>query len=65
MQVGEIVIHNDVLGVVTNIEQQKCFVKNREGKTFTFDCGDCTSVIKPAALALLTYEKLVTRIKRN
>lgn len=65
MQVGEIVIHNDVLGVVTNMDNQKCFVKNREGKTFTFNSEDCTSVIKPAALALLTYEKLVTRIKRN
>lgn len=65
MQVGEIIIHNDVLGVITSLSNDTCHVKNKEDKEFTFNVNDCTSVIKPAALALLTYEKLVKKIKED
>ena len=60
---GEIIIHNDVIGVITDVDGRKCTVKNKEDKIFIFDISDCTSVIKPAALALLIYNKVLKKVK--
>ena len=34
---GEIIIHNDVIGVITDVDGRKCTVKNKEDKIFIFD----------------------------
>lgn len=59
MQPGELVLHNDVLGVVLSVDDTTVVVRNREGKMFTFRQNLCTSIIKPAALATLIYQKFI------
>lgn len=56
---GEYVICNDVLGVVINVYPKAIEVENAEGRRFRFKPEDCTSVITPAALARLTFEKVM------
>ena len=58
LQVGEIIIHNDVIGVITDIGDKLCTVKDENERVYSFNINSCTSVIKPAALAKLFYDKL-------
>jgi len=64
MQIGEIIIKNDVIGVITAIDGDKVIVHNRKNKEFTFDVNTCTSIINPHALAKLTYDRLVKDVSK-
>ena len=59
MCVGEIVIHNDVLGAVTQVNDKTCVVRDKNNRAYTFNVKDCTSVISPWALARMYYDKLM------
>lgn len=59
--VGEIVIHNDIIGVVTELFDNRCKVRTANNRFFTFLQSECTDVIKPAALAKMYKEKLIER----
>lgn len=62
MQSGTIVILNDVIGAVQNTGGDWCELLCSDGNIRRLK-GDMTEVVNPHALALLTYKKLLERIK--
>lgn len=62
MQTGSIVIINDVIGAVQKMNNDSFEVLCADGKIRMLR-GEPTEVVNPHALALLTYNKLLERIK--
>jgi len=62
MQTGSIVIMNDVIGAVQECNGDSHTVLCADGKVRVLE-GKLTEITNPHALALLTYNKLLERIR--
>lgn len=63
MCIGEIVLANDLLGVVTGIEDTiHITVTDKKGKSHIVKKEACTSILSPYQTALMSYHKLRGRI---
>ena len=62
MQAGSVIIINDVIGAAQSVNGNSYKLLCSDGKVRTV-IGDATEVVNPYALALLTYNKLLERIK--
>lgn len=57
IDISEVVIHNDIIGVVVDVHDHIVTLRDEFGTRHTVNEYNCTSVIKPQALARLFYEK--------
>lgn len=63
MCVGEVVLANDLLGVVTGIEDTTHItVTDKKGESHVVKKEACTSILAPCQTALMFYHKLRGRI---
>lgn len=63
MFIGSIVIANELLGYLVAIDGDYCTVKDHKGVERKILTKAITEVANPYAQALLTYNKLVSRIR--
>ena len=63
MRVGSIVIANDLLGYCVSLDDKYCSIKDHKGVVRKVLSKSVTEVAHPHAQALLTYNKLVSRIR--
>lgn len=64
MQIGSLVIANDLLGFVVSIEENTVGVKDKEGKVRTIKSDVCHEIANPHSLSLLVLNKLKASVKR-
>ena len=65
MQIGSIVIANDLLGFITADDGVMATVKDKDDSYHRVRSASCAEIISPYALAYLTLEKAKERVYRG
>lgn len=65
MQIGSLVIANDLLGFVTSDDGVMATVKDKENKYHRVRSKCCAEIISPYALAYMTLQKAKERVRRG
>lgn len=64
MRIGSIVIANDLLGIVTDLKDDKAEVKDKKGVVRSIDKRSCVEIIGPYEISLLLLKKLMNEVNK-